>query len=676
MTNVDPPLVKAWQSGSGGLFLSKFAPDGNTLLFSTRFGSSQGLSESFPTGDALTGMVIGKDGTVFLVGETQSQDFPFTVDSPQFPVLPDGYVDGFYYMFATAIDPTLSKVIYSDYLGGGYTIALAAGTRNNHLYVTGTCVLGCVPLRNALVTDVPTYGFYTELNRGGKPITVPEFGGDFYPDSPTTIAVEEPGKIYLAGSGTPLFGSIVTIPQFGFPGQSDPIVVGGGIGGSAGIPVSIISRKNRPQISLNSEPPFLTLRNAGSADLHISNITLSGGLTKVWGSCGSTVPAATSCILTVSDGQGSIAGGEVTITSDADPSIQTFPVHSPYGGRTGPPIGDQLWSPNPHQVYEFPPQFEGTATASIPFVIWNVGTMNATLNSINALGSLSETDDCGIQSSVGATLAPGSSCTLQLSIISGGSEPGLAIIYDGTRVEHGSFFVTTPTADQLTLSANALNFATQQVNGIAVPRVVVATNTGDTTLPEPSVSIEGDPEFLIENNRCVSSLAPHQSCVVSIRFNPTNNGGPAATLTISGQQVALYGQGQDGSLVNVSPLDLNFESLAIGETLALPVTLTNVTGSPIDITATSISLSDFSMRDNCGGQVPANSACTVLVAFSPQLRGRRDGYMTIAFSNGANTQVIALKGTGARCVTRQPDSPGDDWWGCEANREHSPTDSN
>ena len=41
MTSVDPPLMNPWQSATGGLFLSKFASDGKTLLFSTRFGGSE-----------------------------------------------------------------------------------------------------------------------------------------------------------------------------------------------------------------------------------------------------------------------------------------------------------------------------------------------------------------------------------------------------------------------------------------------------------------------------------------------------------------------------------------------------------------------------------------------------------------------------------------------------------
>src|ERR1019366_8377266 len=129
-------------------FLSKFAPDGKTLLFSTRFGSSQGLSEETPAGDALIGMAIGSDGTVYLAGYTQSQDFPYTINPSGPQIVSSGY-GGSLEMFAMAIDPALTKLTYSVHLGEGNTLCMALSPSGN-LYVSGTSVVSLMPLKSPI----------------------------------------------------------------------------------------------------------------------------------------------------------------------------------------------------------------------------------------------------------------------------------------------------------------------------------------------------------------------------------------------------------------------------------------------------------------------------------------------------------------------------------------------
>ena len=143
-------------------------------------------------------MVLGSDGTVFLVRFTQSEDFPFTLNSPSYPIVPNGYESSFFNMFATAIDPTLSKLVYSDYLGEGVPFSLTLDSMND-LYVSGTSLLGLPPLANATVSDVSTGGFYSELDHTGKPISVSEFGGHDSTRQSERDGIDSSGDIYLAG---------------------------------------------------------------------------------------------------------------------------------------------------------------------------------------------------------------------------------------------------------------------------------------------------------------------------------------------------------------------------------------------------------------------------------------------------------------------------------------------
>jgi len=603
-------------------------------------------------------MTIGSDGTVYLAGYTQSQDFPYTISGLAQQVLPNGYESGSFDIFATAIDPTLTKLTYSVHLGQGFSISMALGPTGN-LYVTGTSVLSILPLENAIVSDVDSGGFFMELNPLGMPLMVSKFGGHAYIDSPSAIAVDTSGNVYLAGSGSPAFGSGLLQTHFDFPdgfqNYSDPILVGAGVGNNNGAPFAKIGTANSPQVSLNNAVgPFLTLRNAGSADLHISAITLGGGLSEQWGNCGGTIPAGTSCILTVSGSGGLTATGTVTISSDAEPSVQTFPVTLLPGILPRQPIGNQLWSLDINSY--FPPQFQGTTTAAIPLTVWNVGTANATLNSITATGDLSETDNCGTQTPGGAVLAPGANCVVQVSMTANGQSGGLGFVYDTTGSEGYTFYVIDTSPTQLLLSSTSINFGTQMTGGVAIPRVVTVTNAGNTFFPAPAASIQGDTEFILQGNTCTSALAPHQSCELAVQFDPTANGTPTASLDVSGLEVALSGTGEITSAVTVSPLGLDFIMVVYPESAVQPLTLTNTTGSAIGITGISFSLPDYSETDNCNGQVPANGSCTLQVKITPQQLGVRNGTVIINFSNGAVTQVVSIAGSVILPLTVTPSS--------------------
>jgi hypothetical protein len=624
------PLLNPWQSVAGTLFLSKFAPDGKTLLFSTNFGSS-GFQN-----DSLAGMAIGGDGTIYLVGDTQSGDYPYTLNAAGHQILPNGFS-----IFATAIKPTLDGLVYSTYLGDGFANALALDAAN-HLHVVGTSVLNLIPRQNAVVSDVTSGGFAVELDPAGVPVSVSQFGGHLTAEVPTAVTTDPTGNVYVAGGFSP--------QNVFFPDQADPILVGPSFGLDTGFNFGSffakINPQNAPQISLNPVPPFLVLRNAGSADLHISSIALSGGLGKQLGNCGATVPAGSSCVLTVTDANGGLAAGTVSITSDAQPSVQNFTIQLSNGQLAGAPINDQIHFQDVRFAY--PPQLTGTTTGAVQMKIWNVGSGSSTINSITAVGSASQTNNCP------GSLPAGASCTVQLSITAGGAQPDLRVVYDNTQTKDFFPIFVPVTTTGLALSSEGIQFGTQLVKGVAIPRVVTVTNTSDSPVSAPSVSIVGDSEFVLAGNTCTSDLASHQSCVVGVQFLPALDGTPSATLNIGSGQVPLNGTGQIASQVQASPLELDFATVIISKPFTQPLKLTNTTANAISITAISFSLPDYTETDDCSGQVPANNFCTVQIAFNPQQVGPRKANISISFGGGVLGQVVTLTGTGVTPLDPQP----------------------
>jgi VCBS repeat-containing protein len=112
-----------YANGEG--FVTKFAPAGNTLVYSTFLGGS-----GF---DAAYSLALEASGAVVVVGETASTNFQVTASAYQ--TTNDGNVDA----FVTRLDATGSAITYSTYLGdsGADQAFAVALDSTNRAYVAG-----------------------------------------------------------------------------------------------------------------------------------------------------------------------------------------------------------------------------------------------------------------------------------------------------------------------------------------------------------------------------------------------------------------------------------------------------------------------------------------------------------------------------------------------------------
>ncbi len=130
MTNSSnfPTTAGAFQpilSGPADAFVTKLDP-GGAVVYSTCFGGT--------AGETASGIGVDSAGNAYVVGRTNSSDFPTTPAAFQ-PIFGGGIGD----VFVTKLNPSGSALVYSSYLGGsdfesGFGIAVdAAGSA----YVTG-----------------------------------------------------------------------------------------------------------------------------------------------------------------------------------------------------------------------------------------------------------------------------------------------------------------------------------------------------------------------------------------------------------------------------------------------------------------------------------------------------------------------------------------------------------
>ena len=185
-------------------FVSKLAPDGSQLVWSTYLGGSGN--------EYLQDLAVDVYGDVYVTGETDSQDFPTTPGVLQEHA---GYrlclerpcTDA----FVTKIDTAGTGLVYSTYLYGELDDGGAAITVDDdqHAFVVGTTVSSYFPHEGAFqaTNDGLADAFVAKLSRGGTRLLYSSYlGGAKAEPSPGTgwdvgsgIAIDAAGTAWVAG---------------------------------------------------------------------------------------------------------------------------------------------------------------------------------------------------------------------------------------------------------------------------------------------------------------------------------------------------------------------------------------------------------------------------------------------------------------------------------------------
>jgi hypothetical protein len=200
-----PTTLGAYQTvlnSDHGAYIAKFAPNGSYLAYSTYLAGSDGASAD--------DIAIDFNGNAYVVGATQSDDFPVTPGAYDTIHEVGSGNDG----FATKLNPGGSALVYSTYLGGGSSAAngLALDDTGN-VYVTGTASFSLETTPDAFQK---TYGgggdsFLMKLNSVGSTLVYSTYLGGSNNDIARGIAVNGAGNVYLTGESTS--GDFPTTPN-------------------------------------------------------------------------------------------------------------------------------------------------------------------------------------------------------------------------------------------------------------------------------------------------------------------------------------------------------------------------------------------------------------------------------------------------------------------------------
>ena len=188
-----PASSQPFQSATKSLGLLKFNSTGTAILAGTYLGGSGGVG---PTPDELGGMTIDSAGNVYLTGSTSSADFP--TQTPLQASLGASQANA----FVSKLDPTLSTLLYSTYLGqassaGGASIAVDAA---DNAYVVGTATTGFPTTSAAFQSTTPMGGAYlAKLDPAGTSLLYATYISGSTASSGSAVAVDASGNMFLAG---------------------------------------------------------------------------------------------------------------------------------------------------------------------------------------------------------------------------------------------------------------------------------------------------------------------------------------------------------------------------------------------------------------------------------------------------------------------------------------------
>lgn len=345
----------AADDGNTDAFLTKFAADGASLIFSTYLGGTEG--------DLAVGLASDPAGNIYVTGLTSSSDFPTTAGAYQAT-----YVSGpFTNSFVSEFGPS-GSIVYSTYLPAGQASAMAVNAAGN-AFVTGSAAKEFPVTSGAFQTsEVGADTFVAEFNSTGSALVYATFLGGNDIDTASAIAVDSSNNAYVTGETSSL----------DFPLQLPVQTTAYG-----GVPNAFVSELN----STGTKLLFSTF--------------LGGGAELGSGSQQGTAIAV--------DGAGNIYVGGGTEEPD-------FPVvnalHSTLNGFADGFLVKFVNEPAPSvglspASVSFSPVVVNSVSAPQTITVTNVGNAALTISAVTTSGSFSQTNNCG------AGMAVNASCTIQ-----------------------------------------------------------------------------------------------------------------------------------------------------------------------------------------------------------------------------------------------------------------------
>lgn len=614
LKNPIQPKFGAANNLGGDAFLAKLAPNGQSLVYSTYIGGT-----ATETGAAIA---VGKDGSAYVAGQTDSADFP-TLGDPFQPASTGG-ADG----FLVKVNPAGSAFSYASFLGGSGADAASAVAvdKDGNAYVAGSTSSIDFPV---------TQGAFQTANRGQTDV----FVAKIVDGVPTPrIAVVSNASLKPGGAPEAAMSAIGS----GLGSSNRTVTVKDSQGVERGASVSLTSDKRINFVVPKETAPGLAMVSV----LNGSQLVAAGNML-----ADSVAPALYSA-----DGSGAGVAQATQTRTAADGTVAESPIYRCAGSAcTASPV--DVGDPN-FQV-----------------------ALNLTASGVRGRSSLDNVRVVVDGLNVAVTAAGPSPDTPGVDVVTAGPLPKdlagrgvvqLTVIADG-RVSNpvSVLFGKAASGSGAAIDApSALDFGAVTV-GQARDLKLTIRNVGGAVLNVASLSV-GNAGFSVVSPAGAFTVAAGAQADITIRFSPRAAGSATDTLAIASNDaarprvaVSLSGSGAGASggnaVISVTPDKLDFGTIMSTATKDLTISISGATGtSPLVVQSFDLSGSRFSLVNTPA--LPATltfAPATLTIRYTPTGAATDTGTLLIN-SNASNQPVYRVTFTGTAVLAGSVELKVDD----------------
>jgi hypothetical protein len=571
-TSQNFPVINAYQGAAlanqGGLygnygFLTKFAADGSSLIYSTFFAGNTNIVQNcgnpcWPTPySAVSAVALDANGSFYVTGTTNTSNFPVTSGAylTSNSTQPDATI-GFVSKFTSSGNLDYSTYFYPF---SGIPIGIGAITvdGSGSAYIAGTVSSdGTFPITSTNICDPSVYGFacsyafVTKFDPTASTLAYSTFLGPNNYAEPQSIAVDSSNNAYVvANTMSPAFGTNNGIE--GYTNGENLLLVEIDASATTELFATYLGGSNSDSangIALDTDGSIYVVGTTDSVDFPVTQ-----------GAFQNALGGGTDAFL-------------IKIGPNSAPAVAVSPTLLQYAAQA-------LSSTSPTQNV----------------LLRNMGSSTLSISSIATSGDFAETDNCG-------TSVPGASnCTFSIAFTptAVGPRSGAVLIQDDAAgAPHVISLSGVGTGPVALLTPASLTFPSQPVGTSGGAQMASLTNSGNTALNITDIQATGD---YTQASNCPAQLPPNASCSVNITFSPTVAGIRAGTLSVSDNAVGspqatnLTGSGSDFSL-NSSP---GSATVKAGSTAKYNLTVSPVGGSFA-----------YAVKLTCSG-LPAQTSCSL-----------------------------------------------------------------
>jgi len=628
--------------GSGSGFLTKLAPAGDGIVFST-----------FIPGQGVTSLVLD--------AETQTLLFSGSIALGGFPVAT---------VMAPIVERDYQSVVRMS-LDGSSVLAstlLAPGTQSVVTAAPEGAAWAAMPLSTPLLPlaaisnmggtaafRVTAQSTIDQSVRFGGPGT--EFSS--LPVNITSIAVDPNGQPVFAGGVAPTASSVLLATQtYDLPLLNSPTAAlpstlrdavlppgsncGSLCAGSGGYLAKLDLTAGAALALSTDASPNIVLRNLGSVTA--TNLMISATNFTVTHDCPAQLGVGAECDLVLT-GSGP---GAITVQA-ANATTQT--VSLPATSRQPATL---LYSP---RELDF-----GVVTPASPVMrtvtVTNLGSapqiVPLPVPFPNSQWTVNVSGDCpGFPLTA---LQPRASCHLNLNMAvpSGATD---RVAFQSTWTSGASSLTLTGFTQlaPISLSIDRIDFGTQFIGGLRLPRYLYLSNNSATTVSHAAITLPPSSPFTVVD-RCPTLLEPHTVCQLRIDYESAGASSDSVTLSLDqGAIVLVTGRtisqpNAGGSSVNpnlvVSPTALDFPNAVVVTSTSSNAQTVTVRNTGTQAFPLGLALAgDFTDSTNCSTVLAGGASCSVVVTFAPSQPGARQGLLTVSSGTGTTPVYVNLSGT-------------------------------